>query len=774
MDYSTIKSYFKIKEDHGNRAKAICPAHPDKEASLSINYDAKENKTLLYCHAGCETKEILERVGLKITDLFDKPMDSESVNKGKGKVIDKVYKYMDKDGSLVCEKVRFIPKQFSQRRYVKGMTIWGLEQGKYYETYPGSNNYSMKSRDGVKTVELEGVEPVLYNLPELMQAVQDGKEVYIVEGEKDADNLKTWEITATCNFDGASKSSQKYKWRKEYNQYFKGARVVVLHDNDDSGRAHAEAIASNLYEVAEYIKCPELPGLDEKGDISDWQAEGHTKEELIALVENTEAWDPIMQPAKVDLIRFNFSDVGNAERLIATFGKIIRYRPGWKNGWLIWSGKHWQVDYDNKIEVLARKVIKLLQQQGNDIPMDSEKHEALKKEILKFVLKSENDNRIRAMINQAKSHSNIVIKELNKNPFLLNYQNGTLNTKTGKLQAHNRRDYITRLVELNHDPGAACPNWIEFINKIFLCNTELIEYIQKSIGYSMTGNASLQCFYILHGQGSNGKGTFMKTVQTILGGYSATLKGNSLMEKMGDEGARGDLAKLENKYFVVVNELEEGKSFDEALVKSLSSGADEVIPVRRMYEEEFDLRPTFKMWMTTNKLPKIKGTDQGIWRRVRKIPFEYNFEKDAEKNENFFEEKLIPELPGILNWALEGCLKWQRDGMQVPDIVKYAIDDYKHDMDPVQRFIEECCMVSETVKANRGALYTAYKDWCGENNEYTLSATKLNRKLMERGYPMVIIHGVKYWKNIGLASREYEDLEECKDMDNPFYQPPLI
>lgn len=774
MDYSTIKSYFKIKEDHGNTSKAVCPSHPDKQASLSINYDAKENKTLLYCHAGCETKEILDKVGLKLMDLFDKPLDPESNNKSKGKVIDKVYKYLDKDSNLICEKVRFIPKQFSQRRYVNGMTIWGLDAGTYYETYSGSNNFSMKSRDGVRTVELEGVEPALYNLPELIQSVNDGKEVYIVEGEKDADNLKSWGIIATCNFAGASKSSQKPKWKKEYNQYFKDAKVIILHDNDDSGRAHAEAIASNLYDIAEYVKCPELPGLDEKGDVSDWQDEGHSLDELIALVENTERWSPVMQPEKVDLIRFNFSDVGNAERLIATFGKIIRYRPGWKNGWLIWSGKHWQIDHDNKIEVLARKVIKLLQQQGHALPMD-EDLALLKKEINKFVLKSENDNRIRAMINQAKSHSSIVVKELNKSPFLLNYKNGTLNTKTGKLQEHNRRDSITRLIDLKYDPEAMCPNWTEFINKIFLGNVELIEYIQKSLGYSMTGNASQQCFYILHGQGSNGKGTFMKTVQTILGDYSATLKGNSLMEKMGDEGARGDLAKLENKYFVVVNELEENKGFDEALVKSLSSGADEVIPVRRMYEEEFDLRPTFKMWMTTNKLPKIKGTDQGIWRRVRKIPFEYNFEKDAEKNENFFEEKLLPEMPGILNWALEGCLKWQHEGMQVPDIVKYAIDDYKHDMDPVQRFIEECCIVSETVRANRNSLYDAYCEWCKENKEYTLSAIKLNRRLAEKDFKVVIVRGVKYWKCIGLSSNDIdEDVVRCRDDYNPFYQPPLI
>lgn len=762
MDFNTIKTYFEIQSDHGAKAQAICPAHNDKQASLSLSYSEEEHKTLLYCHAGCETREILDRVGLKMMDIFDRPMEATSDKTSRN--IEKIYKYKDPEGKVLFEKIRFIPKGFSHRRFVNGVTVWGLDAGTYCETFHGSNEYSMKKRDGMKTMEFEGVEPVLYNMPAILKAINEGDMVFVCEGEKDAENLSKWGLTATCNFDGASKG--RSKWRKEYNDYFNGARVVILHDNDEQGRSHADSIANSLKEHAESVKCPELPGLDEKGDVSDWIEAGYTKDAFIAIVEHCEEWDPMLQPDDVDLLRYNFSDVGNAERLIAAFGRIVRYRPQ-RNSWLIWSGKHWQPDHDNKIEVLARKVVKLLQQQGSALPR-IEENEKVKESVYKFVLKSESDNRLRAMVNQAKSHQNIVIKEMNKNPYLLNFKNGTLNMKNGRLQKHNRRDYITKLVNLEYDPSAKCPHWLEFINKIFMGNAELIEYIQKSIGYSMTGDADLQCFYILHGQGSNGKGTFMKTIQTILGEYSATLKGNSLMAKMGDEGARGDLAKLEDKYFVVVNELEEGKSFDEALVKSLSSGASEVVPVRRLYEEEFDLHPGFKMWMTTNKLPKITGTDQGIWRRVRKIPFNYNFETDENKDEHFFEEKLLPEMPGILNWAVEGCLKWRTEGMTVPDAVLYAINDYKYDMDPIQRFIDECCMLSETVKTNRISLYDVYCVWCKENKEYTLSTIKLNKKMLEKGFELKTINGIRYWKNIGLATREYEDLDLTDDNINPF------
>lgn len=764
MNYDSIKSHFKIKEDQGDSCKAICPAHPDKEASLSIKYDDKEHKTLFYCHAGCETPDIVAAVGLKVSDLFDFEQAPET-SKGGKKIVNE-YMYRDIQGNVLFEKVRFEPKNFTQKRLIDGATIWGLDGGIYYETFKGSNAWSKKKRDNVATKEFPVCEPVIYNLPEVIQAVKDGKPVFIVEGEKDADNLKKWDLTATCNFDGASSSNKKPKWRKEYNQYFRGAKVIILHDNDDSGIAHRDNIAANLIDEAENIKCPELPGLEEKQDVSDWIEAGHTKEDLMTLIELTDTYD-VEGVSNQSLIKFNFSDVGNAERLVAMFGKNIRYNPIRKK-WFIWSGKYWEVDTSGKIETMARKVIRKLQQEGIELP-SCEENTKLKERISQYVLRSESDAKIKAMINQAKTQNALIIKETDKNGYQLNLLNGTLNLKTGLLEKHNRKDFITRIVNIEYEPQTQCPNWIEFINKIFLDNKELINYIQKSIGYSITGDADLQCFYILHGRGSNGKGTFIKTVMTLLGDYAGLLKGNSLMEKMGDEGARGDLAKLQNKYFVCVNELEEGRSFDEALVKSLSSGSGEAIPVRRMYEEEFDLHPTFKMWMTTNKLPKVKGTDEGIWRRIRKIPFEYSFENDENKNEKFFEELLLPEISGVLNWALEGCLKWQQEGMKLPEIVKFAIDDYRSDMDPVQRFLSEECIISETCKAPISRLYEIYSDWCHENKEYVLSSIKFSKKLSEKGFKQSKSMNTRYWEHIGIVDSEHQlGFTECKDNFIPF------
>ena len=320
MDYKDIKAHFKIKSDHGDTCKAMCPSHPDKQASLSIKYDKTKGVTMLKCFAGCETEEIVRAAGLQMTDLFDKEFNG---NKSSDNNISAVYKYKDANGNLLFEKVRFDKpkKHLTQRRYIGEATIWGLDEGTYYETYRGSNNWSKKKRDNVNIREFPACQPVLYNLPWLVEAIKNDKEVYIVEGEKDADNLIKMGLAATCNFDGASASNMKPKWRKEYNQYFKNARVVIFNDNDDPGIAHADYIASKLVKVAEYVKRPEIPGLLEKEDISDWINAGHTKEDILNLVESTEYWNPSLQPENVSLINFNFSDVGNAERLMAMYGK---------------------------------------------------------------------------------------------------------------------------------------------------------------------------------------------------------------------------------------------------------------------------------------------------------------------------------------------------------------------------------------------------------------------------------------------------------------------
>ncbi|MFT5871128.1 MAG: putative DNA primase/helicase [Clostridium sp.] len=777
MDFNIILSKFKNVKKKGKGYITICPAHPDKEASLSIWHDDREGKTVMSCHAGCEIADILDAAGLTISDLFDNPLPSGDYDSR----FEKIYQYRDGNGDLLFEKVRFKAtdakkKNFTQRRKIGDAIVWGLEGGLHYETYSGSNEWTKNLGKKVNPLEkeFEGCEPVLYNLPAILKAISAGEEVHIAEGEKDADNLTALGFPCCCNFDGASASKLKPKWKKSYNEIFKGAKVIIFNDNDDPGIAHANYIAQELHGVAKYVKRPELPNILDKEDITDFIIAGNGKEEIQEIINSTSIYE-YDDAADQSLINFNFSDVGNAERLMAIYGKNIRYNPVRKH-WLLWSSKHWEFDFVGKIEGLARKVLRKLQVEGEAISLEGltfdeeTKKEKLKESIKKYVLRSESDGKIKAMVNQAMTQSNLIITETDKNNYLLNIKNGTLNLKTGLLEKHDRRNFCTKVVDVEYDPKKQCPNWIEFINKIFLGDAELINYIQKSIGYSMTGDANLQCFYILHGNGANGKGTFIKTIMRFMGDYADGLDAKSLMEKMGDEGTREEIAGLIGKRFVNVNEMKGSKSFDEGLLKSLTSGADETVKVRNLYESSFNLKPTFKLWMSTNHMPKINNDDEGIWRRVRKIPFKYKF-VDGDKDVNFFENKLIPEMTGILNWAIEGCLKWQQEGEHIPDIVKASVDEYRIDSDPIQRFIADECIVasSETVRVNVSDLYKTYESWCKENKEYTLSSIKFTRKMAEKEFEKGRTKVGIYWKGIGLMDKDHQtDLVECSNIYNPY------
>lgn len=343
MDFKSILERFNVKELHEDVAKAICTAHPDKEASLSIKYDKTEGKTILYCHAGCETRNILSNVGLKISDLFDRPLDKTSGNSN----IEAIYNYKNENGDILFSKVRFKPKKFAQKRIIDGATVWGLDGGTYYETFAGGNNWSKKKRDNAAIKKFPSCEPVLYNLPQLINAIKQGNEVYIVEGEKDSDNVNKLGLVATCNFDGASKSNQNQKWKKEYNKYFTEADVILIPDNDDSGRGLMNSIAENLNGIAKSIKIINLPEVSEKGDISDWLNMGHTKVELQDLIHKTELWTKENISEDLDTTQVEF----NPKYVIGS-GSKITIMPVMENIISILKHYHYEVKYNE----IVRKV----------------------------------------------------------------------------------------------------------------------------------------------------------------------------------------------------------------------------------------------------------------------------------------------------------------------------------------------------------------------------------------------------------------------------------
>lgn len=287
--YELIKSKLKVVYDKGDEAQCLCPAHDDHVASLGIKYDKISGQTLINCFRGCSYIDILKSIGLSAKDKYDKSIQGNYITNNKND-IEAIYRYKDEQGNVLFEKVRFFGKRFELRRIIDGAIVWGIKEGDYYETKPNSNEWRTKKREGAKKKYFPESRKVLYNLPDVIEGVKNGQTIFIVEGEKDADNLKRLGFIATTNFDGASQNTQKPKWKKEYNKYFKGANVIIIPDNDEPGKAHATHIAKSLKSIVASVKILELEGLEEKQDISDWLKQGHTKEELEYLINELQEY----------------------------------------------------------------------------------------------------------------------------------------------------------------------------------------------------------------------------------------------------------------------------------------------------------------------------------------------------------------------------------------------------------------------------------------------------------------------------------------------------
>jgi putative DNA primase/helicase len=436
----------------------------------------------------------------------------------------------------------------------------------------------------------------------------------------------------------------------------------------------------------------------------------------------------------------NRTDVGNAIRLVRKFGADIRYCFAWEK-WLVWDGTRWKID-----DVAA--LVRMAKETARDILFEAA--EAVEKEdrlaLIKWSLASESSGRIKSMIELAQSEIGIPVQvdDLNANPFSLNLKNGTLDLLTGEMRAHRREDLITKICPAVYDPTEKGYVFDEFLQTIFKGDSTLIEFIRRAVGYSLTGDVKEQALFMCYGIGANGKSTFLDIITELMGDYAQSLPMQSLMMKYNDGGVPNDIAKLTGARFVGAVETDEGKRLSESLIKQLTGG--DRISARFMRAEFFDFKPSFKIWMGVNHRPVITGTDYGIWRRVKLIPFDVVIPESERDTE--LPDKLRAEMSGILNWALAGCLEWGNRGLQIPDCVKLATEEYRHDMDKLADFIQERCNVGDAFRARSSELYQAYKQWTEQEGARALDSKKFKLQMLERGFTAVrqsdgiYIHGI--------------------------------
>lgn len=462
--------------------------------------------------------------------------------------------------------------------------------------------------------------------------------------------------------------------------------------------------------------------------------------------------DPALKEELQQMIKqFKLSELGNAERLVARHGKDIRYCHEW-NKWLIWTGTHWQIDLTGEVERRAKETIRAIYSEAAEIE-DEEKRAAL----AKHAAKSETNRAISAMVELAKSEPGIPVlsDQLDSDIWLLNCKNGTLDLRTGELRPHNRKDYITRIIPTEYNPYADFEEWAKFLHRIMNDNAELISFLQRAVGYSLTGSTREQCLFMLYGCGANGKTTFLEAISDVLAGYAQRTPTDTLLAK-DTSGISNDIARLKGARFVVASEVEEGKRMAESLVKQMTGG--EKMTARFMRAEYFEFMPHFKLWVGTNHKPVIRGTDQAIWRRIKLIPFNVTIPPE-ERDKNLL-NKLRREMPGILNWAVMGCMDWQKNGLGEPEEVIKATNDYRSEMDVLTRFVSDCCTTATQRCTKSSELYKKYAEWSKDNGEFALSQTKFSTRMQEKGYVKDVRSTGNYWLNIAIIDED--------DSDNPF------
>jgi putative DNA primase/helicase len=423
--------------------------------------------------------------------------------------------------------------------------------------------------------------------------------------------------------------------------------------------------------------------------------------------------------------RAHLTDVGNGQRFALQHGAWVRYCWPW-HSWLLWTGTHWQRDPGNGVLELAKATAKAiyLEAGGAATPDDRDR-------LARWAAKSENEKLLRSMLALAQSEPGIPVlpEDLDTDPWALNLTNGTLDLKSGTLRPHHRDDRITKCIPVAYDPAAGCPQWLAVLGRIFDGRAPLITFLQRALGYSLTGDCSEQVLFVLWGSGANGKTTLLTTAVTMMGDYALSTRPETLMVKKGDQ-IPNDVARLRGARLVIAVEADGGQRLAEGLVKQMT-GQDRM-SARFMRQEYFDFTPNFKVFLATNHKPLIRDTTHSMWRRVRLLPFSVTI--PDQEQDHHLTDKLRAEWPGILAWAVRGCLDWQREGLGLPDEVKTATEAYRAEMDTLGEFLREECVLEAGAQVLARALYQRYDTWAFRTGEKKpLSQKALSLALAERG-----------------------------------------
>lgn len=696
----------------GANYKACCPAHEDRTASLSVTRGDKGG-VLLKCFAGCTYHDIITALGLTPRQL------APPLRRTADKSIVATYDYKDATGVLRYQVCRFAPKDFRQRQ-PNGRGGWDWH--------------------------MRGILRIPYRLNELAGQ----QTIYIAEGEKDVDALWNIGCPATTNVGGAG------KWKDSDSDALKASgvgRVILLPDNDDPGRDHMTTVARSVKALGIAVILVALPKLQPKGDISAWLASGHTKEDLEVIVGskpyvlakggiNADDDDPaVSDPFGASL--WKHTDLGVAESFIHRFGEKVRYNHKHKE-WLIWNCHHWRTDKNEEIRRKATEHVRLWQTEAMSIrSLDT------KRDVANFTLKLERSAALGTLVDISKSMLPVADtgERWDDHAFLVGCPNGVIDLQTGELRAGHPDDRISLQTSVDYDPNAPAERWTSFVQEIFSDDAELMNFINRAVGYSLSGDTREQCFFMCVGHGANGKSTFLSALSSVWGDYGYTTDTNVFASNAGSKDSTPfDLAELLGRRLVLMSETKANSRMNEQSIKNFTGG--ERINAQKKFGHPFEFQPVGKLWMGINHQPKVVDDSHGFWRRVRLIPFNRIFSGSAD-NRNLKRE-LMAEAPGILAWAVRGCLQWTEQGLNPPLSVMKATDAYQESEDPILDYILERTEQDSTAEVPCNGTYLSYKDWAkdqGMTEKEMLTKNSFGRLMTKRYERRHTMYG---WRYLGL------------------------
>jgi putative DNA primase/helicase len=447
---------------------------------------------------------------------------------------------------------------------------------------------------------------------------------------------------------------------------------------------------------------------------------------------------------------FKYTDTANADQLVAQHGDDLRYCNAWAT-WLHWDGSRWQRDLTGEVDRRAKAVVAKMQADADAIleAFADGPPDPAAKALVGWAKKSAGAGRRAAMVQLASVEKEIVAKpeDFDADPWKLNVANGTVNLKTGDLVHHKREDLLTKITPILYDAKAECPLFLQFLDDIFLSRQDLIEFVRRAIGYTLTGLTNEQVFFVCYGTGKNGKSVLLKVLEKLLGDYSRVASFDTLSSRDVNPGApRPDLVRLRDARLVVASEPDQRTHLSESTLK-LITGQDTVV-ARSLHEKEQEFTPVLKLWLMANHKPRASESNHGFWRRVRLIPFDYRVPDD--KQDKHLGEKLEAELPGILAWAVRACVDWQRSGLGEAAAVVAATQAYQDEMDVIGQFIGDRCVRDSNAIARKGELFDAFTKWCEENGEREMSKKTFGMRLAERGIIEDRNEKSRFWRGIGL------------------------